>query len=186
MLFTAVGGQTRSALRLSRAFHGCELASPFVWYHSIATTFQAAVPPPSPPPPSHHHHHHHLHARGAAARRGRCASCPTGTRSRRRCTKRLVLRAAGGRARQRPRPARRLPRPRQRRGGRGSTGPARGRAVRRARVPTSAGASLTRVVYPNHPTDASQRRAPLEAALPSLPPVQAALPATSYYKSPPP
>ena len=46
MLFTAVGGQTRSALRLSRAFHGCGLASPFVWYHSIATTFQAAVPPP--------------------------------------------------------------------------------------------------------------------------------------------
>ena len=47
MLFTAVGGQTRSALRLSRAFHGCGLASPFVWYHSIATTFQAAVPPPT-------------------------------------------------------------------------------------------------------------------------------------------
>ena len=52
VLFTAVGGQTRSALRLSRAFHGCGLASPFVWYHSIATTFQAAVPPPSPPLPS--------------------------------------------------------------------------------------------------------------------------------------
>ena len=46
-------------------------------------------------------------------------------------------------------------------------------------------ARLLRALYPNHPTDASQRRAPLEAALPSLPPAQAALPATSYYKSPP-
>ena len=72
-------------MRLSRAFHGCGLASPFVWYHSIATTFQAAVPPPtiSTSMHRHHHHHHHLHARGAAARRGRCASCPTAHGARR-------------------------------------------------------------------------------------------------------
>ena len=46
-------------------------------------------------------------------------------------------------------------------------------------------ARLLRALYPNHPTDAFQRRTPLEAALPSLPPAQAAFPATSYYKSAP-
>ena len=46
-------------------------------------------------------------------------------------------------------------------------------------------ARLLRALYPNYPTDASQRRAPLEAAPPAPPSAQAAFPATSYYKSPP-
>ena len=44
---------------------------------------------------------------------------------------------------------------------------------------------LFRAMYPNYPTDVSQRRAPLEAAPLAPPSAQAASPAISYYKSPP-